>query len=153
MPVTARRALASVLCLALLAPAAALGKSLFKTGKYKGGDRHHYFRIGFTAGSTKVKGLTFRLNKLPGRCNNGGTLSGTQVPYAIPGAKIGKKGVFKFDLVNKPQYVRSMVSIRGKLKGSKVSGTFRLELGPTKGTSCDSGKLSWSARRSVKRKK
>ena len=147
MSTTIRRAAVALLTLALLMPAAAMGKSLFRTGKYRGGD-DHYLRIAFTAGSSEARDLTFSLKKIPGKCNTRDRLSGTQEPYDIPDLPIGKKGVFKLSVESEAKYVPTKVMIRGTLKGSSASGTFRMTYGPLDdGTACDTGKLAWTARR------
>jgi hypothetical protein len=147
MRLTHRRLLVAVLALALLAPGAALGKSLFRTGKYKGADEDGYLTVSFTAGKKNVKKLKFQLDHLPGKCTNGSTVSGNEEPYEISPASIGKRGRFRFTLTNTPQYVASKVTLRGKLRGSKVSGTFHLTLGPTpQGVTCDTGKLTWKGK-------
>ncbi len=148
MPTVIRRATVALLTLALLLPATALGKSLFRTGKYRGADDARYLRIAFTAGKAEARDLTFSLKRMPGKCSTGGTLSGSQVPYALPDPAIGKKGVFKLSAESKAEYVPSKVMIRGTLKGSTASGSFRLTLGPLDdGTTCDTGKMAWTAKR------
>lgn len=147
MPTVIRRSTVALLTLALLVPAAALGKSLFRTGKYRGADDAHHLRIAFTAGRSEARALTFSLKRMPGRCSTGETLSGSQVPYDVPDLPIGKKGVFKLSVESEPEYVPSKVMIRGTLKGSAASGTFRLTYGPLgDGTTCDTGKLAWTAK-------
>jgi hypothetical protein len=148
MPTVIRRATVALLTLALLLPAAAVGKSLFRTGRYRGADESHHLRIAFTARRSEAQDLTFALKRTPGKCSTGGALSGSQVPYDLPDMPIGKRGVFKLSVESKEEYVPSKVMIRGKLRGSTASGTFRLTLGPLDdGTSCDSGRLAWTAKR------
>jgi hypothetical protein len=147
MPTAIRRATVAALTLALLLPAAALGKAVFRTGKYRGTDGAH-LKIAFIAGRSDVRDLMFSLKRMPDTCTTGGTLSGSQVPYDIPELPIGKKGVFKLSAESNPMYVPTKVMIRGTLKGSAASGSFRLTYGPLEdGTTCDTGKLSWTAKR------
>jgi hypothetical protein len=158
MHLSPRRFVVAVVCLALLVPAAAFAKPLFTTGAYKGGDRDKYLTLTFTAGHKQVRSLKFTLDRFPGKCNTNSTVSGDQTPYAVPRANIGKHGVFTLSLKNSPRYVPSTVAVKAKLKGTKVTGTFRLTLGPTdKGVKCDTGKIAWSgklvpAKKPVKRK-
>jgi hypothetical protein len=148
MPTAIRRATVAALTFALLVPAAALGKALFRTGKYRGADGAHYLKIAFTAGRSDARELTFSLKRMPDTCTTGGTLSGSQVPYDIPEIPIGEKGVFKLSAESKEKYVPTKVMIRGTLKGSAASGSFRLTYGPLDdGTTCDTGKVSWTAKR------
>jgi hypothetical protein len=147
MSTTIRRAAVALLTLALLMPAAAMGNSLFRTGKYRGGD-DHYLRIAFTAGGSEARDLTFSLKPIEDACSDGTRLKGSQVPYDIPDLPIGKKGVFKLSVESEEKYVPTKVMIRGTLRGSSASGTFRMTYGPLDdGTACDSGKLAWTARR------
>ncbi len=147
MPTAIRRATVAALTLALLLPAGAFGKALFRTGKYRGTDGDRYLKIAFTAGRSDARELTFSLKRMPDTCSTGGTLSGSQVPYDIPDLPIGKKGLFKLSAESNAMYVPTKVTIRGKLRGRAASGTFRLTYGPLDdGTTCDTGNVSWTAK-------
>lgn len=148
MSLVNRRALATVLTLALLAPAAAFGRPAFKPGSYRGADDGDYLTISFAAGRKKAKDLGFDLDRMRGRCSNGYTLSGSEVPYDIPDASIGKRGGFRLTLKSRPEYPPSTVYIRARLKGTRVTGTFRMKLGPVDDdVTCDTGRVAWSGGR------
>lgn len=148
MSLLERRVPAVVLSLTLLAPTAAFGKPAFKPGSYRGADDGDYLTISFVAGRKKAKNLGFELDRMPGKCSNGYTLSGSDVPYDIPDASIGQRGTFKLTLKSDPEYPASKVWIRGKLKGTHVTGTFRMKLGPVDDdVTCDTGRVAWSGAR------
>ena len=129
MPTVIRRATVALLTLALLLPATALGKSLFRTGKYRGADDARYLRIAFTAGKARHAISPSRSSACRGSAAPG---NAQRLAGALRAARpaIGRKGVFKLSAESKAEYVPSKVMIRGTLKGSTASGSFRLTLGP-----------------------
>lgn len=121
-----KRVSSALVAAVLLLAGAEASTAAFKAGSYSGTTSQNRL-IQFEATKKKVTSLTTGFTASCGL----NTESSFQKP-----AKINKKGVFKYS-------DGIAWTVKGKLKGSKAKGIMRFNSG-----SCDTGKLTWNAKRS-----
>lgn len=120
-----KRVSIGLLSAVVLLAGAEAGLASFKTGSYSGTTSQKKLIL-FEAKKKKVTALTTGFTAPCGM--------NTESSFHSP-AKINKKGVFTYN--DGYGWV-----VKGKLKGSKATGTMRFNYG-----ACDTGKLTWKAKR------
>lgn len=137
------------LVLGLSAGAAAAAKLKFKPGNYRTAppqSESRFLKVSFAATKKNyLKDVKFDL-LAPGACSNGGALVDDHKLYKLRASKI-KDGRFSFTDKATGPGGSATLTLKGKLAGSKASGTFRVQANINGGVTCDSERLTWNAKR------
>ena len=138
-----------VLVMALVIPSQAAAGTRGYTGAVETGGTLS-FKLKSRKGKKKILRRTFTFGAIPIQCAAGPSTAGAQLTFTM---KVNEKGKFGARAIDQ-EGGGSSLRVKGKLKrkGRRAGGTIRifgetpLEDGTT-GTECDTGKLSWAAKR------
>jgi hypothetical protein len=134
-----------------LAVAPAVARADFKTGRYAfsqgATSRCDVCSISFKASKTKVSKLAFKVNTAKSACTNGDRLGDESSDYKAASGLIEKR---KFSITLTDQTANGVYKarVKGKLSGTKASGTLQSVFKFTSGLTCDTGALKWKAAKS-----